>query len=175
LLQRAWKGIVAVSRDNARTPVQWNAEANAGFTDKDATPWMRVNDNYKSINMAQQLNDPLSVRSFWKRVLGVRKEFQDVLIKGLYQVHDYDNQQTFVFSKTIVQGVGRTALVMLNFSDREADVDFPGVLSDREFELCLCNVEKPGNKLGAWEARLYVEQCELGEGWVVVPDDEAMQ
>lgn len=171
LLKRAWKGIIAVGRDNGRTPVQWSAEANAGFTSKHAKPWMRINENYKKINVAKQLDDPHSVLAFWKDLLRVRKELEEVLVKGQYMVHDYENEQTFTFSKTQTDGNGRCALVILNFSDKEANVDMPHDMRDKEFELYMCNVHKPGKKLGAWEARLYLERCGLGEGWVVLQDE----
>lgn len=172
LLKKAWKGIVAVSRDNARTPVQWSSDANAGFTDKKSKPWMRINDNYKAINVAKQLDDPHSIRSFWRRVLEVRKKFESVVVKGHYEVHDYDNEQTFTFSKTQTDREGRAAYVVLNFSDKEAELESPRALREKEFELYLSNVYKPGAKLGAWEARLYLERCGLGEGWVLLQEDD---
>ena len=60
-----------MSRDNARTPVQWNDQENAGFTT--GTPWLRVNSNYKEINAASQENDPDSVLNYYRRLTAVRK------------------------------------------------------------------------------------------------------
>ena len=58
------------SRDNARTPMQWDDSENAGFTT--GTPWLGVNANYTRINMAAQMNDPDSVRSFYKSMIALR-------------------------------------------------------------------------------------------------------
>ena len=60
-----------MSRDNARTPVQWNDQENAGFTT--GTPWLKVNSNYKEINVASQENDPDSVLNYYRRLTAVRK------------------------------------------------------------------------------------------------------
>ena len=60
-----------MSRDNARTPVQWNDQENAGFTT--GTPWLKVNSNYKEINAASQENDPDSVLNYYRRLTAVRK------------------------------------------------------------------------------------------------------
>ena len=60
------------SRDNARTPMQWSGKENAGFTA--GTPWLKVNPNYTSINAADQLDDPDSVRSFYKKLIALRKD-----------------------------------------------------------------------------------------------------
>ena len=60
-----------MSRDNARTPVQWNDQENAGFTT--GTPWLKVNSNYKEINVASQENDPDSVLNYYRKLTAVRK------------------------------------------------------------------------------------------------------
>ncbi|GHV17735.1 alpha-amylase [Clostridia bacterium] len=74
-----WKWIGAASRDNARTPVQWDASANAGFTS--GTPWLGVNANHKTINYAAQRNDPESVLSYYKSMIKLRAG-SDVLKYG---------------------------------------------------------------------------------------------
>lgn len=60
------------SRDNGRTPMQWNADTNAGFTT--GTPWIGVVDNYPTINAAAQAEDPDSIRSFYKTLIRLRKQ-----------------------------------------------------------------------------------------------------
>lgn len=70
-LEKMMKSINLLARDNARTPVQWNSSKNGGFTT--GIPWMRVNENYKEINVASQLCDPDSLFSFWRRSLQVRR------------------------------------------------------------------------------------------------------
>ena len=71
-----------MSRDNARTPVQWNDQENAGFTT--GTPWLKVNANYKEINAASQENDPDSVLNYYRRLTAARKapEYKEVFTYG---------------------------------------------------------------------------------------------
>ena len=66
----ALKAVNRVSRDNARTPFQWDASANAGFTT--GTPWLKVNRNYTKINLESQKNDPDSVYQYYRRLLALR-------------------------------------------------------------------------------------------------------
>jgi len=80
--EEALKVISIYSRDNARTPVQWNSEKNAGFTD--GTPWLMVNPNYTTINVAAQEKDPDSVLSFYKELIALRKNpaYKETLVYG---------------------------------------------------------------------------------------------
>lgn len=80
--EEALKVISIYSRDNARTPVQWNSEKNAGFTD--GTPWLMVNPNYTAINVAAQEKDPDSVLSFYKELIALRKNpaYKETLVYG---------------------------------------------------------------------------------------------
>ena len=119
-LDKAWRGVVDTARDNSRTPVQWTSDTNAGFTS--GTPWMRLNDNYKEINVARQLQDKSSIWYFWQKVLKIRKEHQDIFIHGDYQTTDRDNEQIYSFLKS--QG-GRRALIVLNFTENEYDTPLP--------------------------------------------------
>ena len=68
----ALKAVNRVSRDNARTPFQWDASTNAGFTT--GTPWLKVNRNYTKINLESQKNDPDSVYQYYRRLLALRKD-----------------------------------------------------------------------------------------------------
>ena len=83
--EEAIKAVSRFSRDNARTPMQWSAEKNAGFTK--GTPWLRVNPNYTSINAAAQMADPDSVRSFYKRLIALRKDpaYKETVVYGLLE------------------------------------------------------------------------------------------
>lgn len=133
-----------VARDNARTPVQWSDEKYAGFSD--SKPWMRVNDNYKEVNAASQINDPKSLYNFWSKCLKLRKKHKDALIYGAIEIMDFDNKETFTFRKTH----GETTFhIVLNFTDKE--VEFEPV----DGELVNSNVENSGEKLSAYEGRVY--------------------
>lgn len=114
------------ARDHARTPVQWTSETNAGFCPPDVTPWMRVNDDYKTINAQaqQKQNEPnqLSVLKFWKRALENRKMHKDVFVYGDYQTLDEDNPKIFAYKRSS----GTEAFVVaLNFSKNEITWEIP--------------------------------------------------
>ena len=66
------KGINANSRDNARTPMQWDDSTNAGFTQ--GTPWMKVNPNYHKINAKQQINDSTSIYHYYQKLIQLRHQ-----------------------------------------------------------------------------------------------------
>ncbi|CDR39670.1 CYFA0S03e05952g1_1 [Cyberlindnera fabianii] len=142
--QKRMEGINLLARDHARTPVQWDDSTNAGFGD--GKPWMRVNDNYKEINVAKQVNDENSVLSFWKNAIKLRKAYSDTLVFGKFEIFDYENQQVFAYSKT--KG-NKKVSVFLNFSDKEVDYTFP------EGELILTNVtDGLQGKLQPYEGRV---------------------
>ena len=151
MLKEALAGIQRVGRDNARTPVQWNAGPNAGFST--GKPWIRVHDNYQEINVEAQERDPDSVLAMWKKILKLRKEHMDVLVHGQFEVHDYDNLSTFVYVK---ESAGKKVLVMLNFTDEEQPVNVPSSIQLQNLDLLIANVDHPGKKLTAWEGRVYI-------------------
>ena len=153
MLKAAMAGIQKMGRDNARTPVQWSAGPNAGFSD--VKPWMRVHDNYKEVNVEAQEKDPESLLTFWKRVLKLRKEHADVLVHGTFEVQDYANEATFTYIK---ESEGKKVLVMLNFTDNEQSVDMPPSLKDKKMDLLIASVDRPGKMLTAWEGRAYIVQ-----------------
>ncbi len=80
--EEALAAVSRLSRDNARTPMQWSAEENAGFTT--GTPWLKPNPNYTAINAASQETDPDSVRSFYKKLIALRKnpEYKETIVYG---------------------------------------------------------------------------------------------
>lgn len=153
-LARVMDAIQIVGRDNARVPMQWDATAHAGFTSKVEGPWMRVNDTYKEINVASQLEDPKSTLNFYKKMLKLRKEYKDIFIHGIFEGHDMENEDTFVFTKTFE---GKKAVVVLNFTGEEKRWDrnaFEGKL-----ELLVGNVDGvDGTKdvLEGYEGRIYL-------------------
>ncbi|KAL1894320.1 hypothetical protein Cpir12675_003702 [Ceratocystis pirilliformis] len=106
----------AKSRDNARTPMQWDATTNAGFSPANATspPWMRVNTNYTRVNAASQVSDPSSPYSFWASVLRLRKQYKETFVYGDFALVDEENPDVLAFVRT--SSAGATALVVCNFS-----------------------------------------------------------
>jgi oligo-1,6-glucosidase len=129
------------------------AEATQSSTPR---PWMRVNDNYTSINVASQVHSPGSILRFWKKVTALRKSHANLFIHGAYRVHDLENPHTFTFEKTSASG--KKALVMLNFSNKEQAFKVPEDFEGRDMRCLISNEEMPGEKLGPWEGRVYVEE-----------------
>ncbi|KEK23833.1 alpha,alpha-phosphotrehalase [Bacillus gaemokensis] len=97
------------SRDNSRTPMQWNAEENAGFTT--STPWISAADNYKNINVEQALQDKGSVFYHYKMLIDLRKKY-DVITEGKYEVIDMNHPNIWVYTRTLDNEV---LLVLSNF------------------------------------------------------------
>lgn len=104
-LAHARKVMQRKARDNARTPVQWNAEPHGGFTAPSSKPWMRVNDDYKTINADAQLANPtpspgtLSVHAFWKRGLENRKKHKEVFVYGDFALIDAENEKVVAWKR----------------------------------------------------------------------------
>ncbi|KKK18200.1 hypothetical protein AOCH_005626 [Aspergillus ochraceoroseus] len=101
------------SRDNARTPVQWSAEPNGGFTSAAVKPWMSVNPEYLQVNAAAQVQDPHSLYNFWASVLKLRKTYVDIFVYGNYEAVDRDSQELFAFTRTYNSS---KALVVANWT-----------------------------------------------------------
>lgn len=108
--------IKAVGRDNARTPMQWDASDNGGFTS--GTPWLQVNKNYKTINAAAQVNDPDSVFAYYKKLIALRHT-NEVMVNGVYDVLIPDYPQIYAYTRTLGD---KQLLVLCNDSDTNAAI-----------------------------------------------------
>ncbi len=108
--------IKAVGRDNARTPMQWDASENGGFTS--GTPWLQVNKNYKTINAAAQVNDPDSVFAYYKKLIALRHT-NEVMVNGVYDVLIPDHPQIYAYTRTLGD---KQLLVLCNDSDTNASI-----------------------------------------------------
>ncbi|RYP51066.1 hypothetical protein DL768_003510 [Monosporascus sp. mg162] len=107
------RGLAILARDHSRIPFQWNDQPNAGFTAEGATSWMRVHDDYREINAEKQKGDPNSVLSFYKRVLRLRKEYQDMFVFGSFKLLAAEDEALFTYVKEspVAEGTaGRKAL-----------------------------------------------------------------
>ncbi len=102
--------IHARSRDNARTPMQWDDREHAGFTS--GTPWLKINPNYPAINVKQSLNDPHSVLHYYQKLIRLRKE-NPVIVYGRYELMLDAHEQIYAYTRTLDK---ERLLVMLNFS-----------------------------------------------------------
>lgn len=102
------------SRDNARTPMQWNATANAGFTS--GKPWLKVNPNYTSINVQQQQEQPDSVLNFYRQMIRLRKA-EPVLVYGNYAQLMEEDPQIYAYTRTLDD---QKVVIICNMSDHDA-------------------------------------------------------
>lgn len=154
----AHKTLSFASRDNCRTPMQWNASENAGFST--GQPWMRVHDNYKEVNVENELKTPDGIMHFWQKMLKLRKQYSDVFIQGGYELFDAASNQHFTFSKT-VNGKTR-ALVALNFSNSVLAEPIPESLRGEIWKVLISNKDSDKIRpLGAWEGAVYLAGGEL--------------
>ena len=113
------KCLMLRSRDNARTPMQWDDSAQAGFTD--GAPWIKVNTNYKEINAAQQLEDPNSIFHYYQKLIRLRKE-KDIIVYGGFETLYRDDEQILAYIRRQAQ---EKLLTVCNFSDKNAEMEIP--------------------------------------------------
>ncbi|CDQ18745.1 glycoside hydrolase family 13 protein [Halobacillus karajensis] len=144
------------SRDNSRTPMQWSNEDNAGFTT--GIPWMNINPNYKSVNVAKQQEDPHSILNHYKKMICLKKK-HDLFTYGTYELILPHDPQIFAYTRTLE---GQTALVITNLTKELADFNSPYTLSTED--LILSNlpvdvqVDRKNFTLKPFEARVYLLQ-----------------
>ena len=107
------------SRENGRTPMQWDSSENAGFTT--GTPWKKVNENYQEINVALQEADPNSVLNHFRKMTQIRNE-NLVLVYGDYDMILDDHEQIYAYTRTLNED---KMLILLNFTDQKVQADLP--------------------------------------------------
>lgn len=120
------ESIYAKSRDNARTPMQWSAEKNAGFTE--GTPWIEVNPNYTEINAEEERRDPESVYSYYRTLTHLRKEYP-VFIDGKFDLLMEEDEQIFAYTRTTKES---EMLVCVNFTGTPAACPLLGEWKDAQ-------------------------------------------
>lgn len=121
------------SRDSARTPMQWNASANAGFSK--VKPWFYVNPNYKRVNVAKEEPDKLSILNFYRKCLALRKS-SDTLIYGQYTEHFPKDKNIYMYERSLDD---ESYLVICSFSRFPVKANKPEKFSGCHGELVLCN------------------------------------
>ena len=141
-----WPCITRLSRDNARTPMQWDDSSQGGFTT--GTPWMPVNPNYREINARTALEDPDSVFYFYQKLIALRKSCP-VIVHGEYRLLLPDSEELFVYERRLGD---ERLLTACNFTDRDVEFVMP-----KEFEGGKCliaNYKEPGEagRLRPYEA-----------------------
>ena len=147
-LKKMWRS----SRDSARTPVQWSAEKNAGFTDGETT-WMAVNENYKQINVAQQEEDPDSILNFYRQAIKLRKKLSCVR-DGNYKEYRKASGKIYMYSR---QNQRQKILVVCSFSKKKTHFRAPKDFYLPGAKLALCNYDNAKtNTLQPYECRVYL-------------------
>lgn len=142
------RSVYAKSRDNARTPMQWNDEENAGFTQ--GTPWLKVNPNYTEIHAAAQVNDGDSVFACYRKLVHLRKEYP-VFVDGDFRLLLEEDENIFAYTRT---NKDSRLLVLCNFYDRTVRFSLEEDISD--MELLVTNYRETGSAgtLRPYEARM---------------------
>lgn len=110
------------SRDNARTPMQWNNTENAGFTE--ASPWIKVTPNYQNgINVSAQEKDTESVLNYFRKAVAIRKTHLG-LVYGAYELLLPNHEQVYVYTRS---WKGKVYVVVLNFSSEKVVIELPSI------------------------------------------------
>lgn len=139
------KSIYARSRDNARTPMQWNDGRNAGFTD--GTPWFALNPNYTVINAENALGDKNSVFYYYQKLISLRKEYQ-VFLDGSFTLLLPEDEKIFAYVR---KNEDSELLVCVNFTDEE--LSLPEACKWHDGELLVHNYDgELGSELRPYEA-----------------------
>lgn len=129
-LEKARELLQKKARDHARTPMQWSAAPNAGFTLPEVTPWMKVNDDYKTINVEAQMRSvsqatgELSVWQYWQEALRHRKLHKNVFVYGDFEEVDNDNEEVFAYLRTDA-GKNERWLIAMNWTTTKVNWTVP--------------------------------------------------
>ncbi len=112
--KKIFKNCAYASRDNSRTPMQWTAGENAGFTT--GTPWFHINPNYKEINVEAEEKDPNSLLNYYRKILAIRKQYKDAAIYGKYTEFFKNHPQVYFYEKE--GDDGSKLIVVVNVSEK---------------------------------------------------------
>ncbi|KAI1734560.1 glycoside hydrolase superfamily [Xylaria scruposa] len=176
LLQHGRAVVECKARDHARTPMQWDASANAGFCDPGVAPWMRVMDDYETINAEAQMrsddgNYDESVWQFWKAGIRRRKEHANVFVYGDFEEVTPDHPNTFAYTRTSRDGKGEKWLVLMNFFGRQTEWIVP---ADLKVEAWVCGNYSKGEVLKPLEGMVPLRPWEGLLAKLCVPGTEVV-
>ncbi|MBB6022411.1 oligo-1,6-glucosidase [Paenibacillus sp. JGP012] len=151
------------SRDNARTPMQWDDSKHAGFTTGE--PWIEVNGNYAGINVAEAERDPHSILHYYRKLIALRKQHH-ALIYGAYELLLPDHPEIYAYTRTLEE---EGWLIVMNFSANEPEMAWPEGWNAEEAKCMMCNVSRRYSTdegamlLQPYEARVYCKKRKSGE------------
>ena len=143
------KAVHRQSRDNARTPLQWDNSRFAGFSN--TKPWLDVNENYNKINVELQQDNSDSILNYYREIIRIRKNYS-TLIYGDFLDLEPSNEKLYIYKRWDKQ---KTFIIVLNFSDDKAQWDIHNFDSMR---LVISNYKKSvyTKSVDPWEARVYI-------------------
>ncbi len=130
-------------RDNARTPMQWDDSANAGFSGADATPWIMVNPNYTKINAKDQVSREDSVFKYYQKLIRLRHE-SDLIVYGTYDLILDDDKDIYAYIRTLGD---EKLIVYCNFSENTREVELPEEFADGKILISNYNDAKVSEKI----------------------------
>ncbi|ENH95665.1 alpha amylase catalytic subunit [Gracilibacillus halophilus YIM-C55.5] len=151
IMQEIWKN----GRDNSRTPMQWNDNIQAGFSH--ATPWMKVNPNFRRVNVDEQIQRTDSIYHYYKAMIRLRK-MHDVFVYGSYQLIEEAHDFVYAYTRTLGR---KGAIIISNMFAQSTSITLPENLQTKELKLVLSNYSEEQNtrhpiSLHPYEARVYV-------------------
>lgn len=148
------ESIYVKGRDNARTPVQWDATENAGFTE--GTPWLKLNPNYKEINIKNALKDNNSVFYYYQKLIKLRKEYE-IIVYGDLKILLEEDENIFAYIRNYNN---EKLLVILNFYEEKVEFKLDEKIKYKQAELLISNYEVEDHNFNSiilrpYEARVY--------------------
>jgi alpha-glucosidase len=143
---------INVGRDGCRSPMQWNADANAGFTR--GKPWLKIHPNYLRRNVDAQLKEPRSLLNFYRKLLKLRRD-TPALHRGSFMALNFDPRRVLGYLR---QYENQTVLVALNFGKRKVRLALGDTLRHAQWELLLSNKRETAPK--------------VSNGWLALEGDE---
>ncbi|RBP92103.1 oligo-1,6-glucosidase [Cytobacillus firmus] len=131
--EKTLESIYAKGRDNARTPMQWDSSDHGGFSH--GIPWIKVNPNYKNINVEKALNDPDSVFHYYKKLIELRKK-NEIIVYGKYNLILDNHRVVYAYTRTLGNQI---LLVLCNFYGGNPEVELPADIQEKKFEVLIGN------------------------------------
>lgn len=146
--EKLLRSIHLMGRDNARTPMQWDDSANAGFTK--GTPWLKVNPNFTEINVATAKNNVDGIWPWYQQMIALRKQ-EKTFVYGAYQSFMDDSEQVVAYRRTDAEG---DFLVLVNLSGEEASLSLPDDVAAKNWRVVMNNLKSPESvsELRPWQA-----------------------
>ena len=147
--EKAMEYVYAISRDNARSPMQWDSSDYGGFSTESS--WMEINKNYKEINVKKELNDENSILNFYKNLIKIRKNSK-TLIYGEFKLLLEEHDEIFAYERNLNN---EKYLIAGNLSNNQVNFNMKQ-LGYKDFEIIVKNYEEvEEDKLKPWECRMY--------------------